>query len=51
MYLKSNTLVLVDVLKMCLEIYELDPTNLLSGPGLAWEAALKKTRIKKKEKD
>ena len=30
----------------CIEIYELDPTYFLSAPGLAWQACLKKTRIK-----
>ena len=36
LYLKSNTLLLPDVFenfrKMCLEIYELDPTKFLSAP-------------------
>ena len=31
---------------MCLEIYELDPAKFLSAPGLAWQATLKKTKIK-----
>ena len=31
---------------MCLEIYELDPPHFLSAPGLAWKAALEKTKIK-----
>ena len=31
---------------MCLDIYELDPANFLSAPGLAWKAALKKTKVK-----
>ena len=31
---------------MCLDIYELDPANFLSAPGLAWQAALKKTKVK-----
>ena len=35
-----DTLLLADVFenfrKMCLEIYKLDPTKLLSTPGLAW---------------
>ena len=31
---------------MCLEIYGLDPTHYLPTPGLAWQAALKKTKIK-----
>ena len=41
---------LADVLEnfrnMCIEIYELDPAHFLSAPGLAWEACLKKTRVK-----
>ena len=29
------------------EIYELEPVKLLSGPGLAWQAAIKKnTKVK-----
>ena len=31
---------------MCLEIYELVPANFLSAPGLAWQATLKKTKVK-----
>ena len=31
---------------MCLEIYEFDPAYFLSTTGLAWQAALKKTRVK-----
>ena len=31
---------------MRLEIYHLDPTNFLSTPGLAWQAALIKTEVK-----
>ena len=31
---------------MCLEIYELDPAYFLATPGLAWQAALKKTKVK-----
>ena len=31
---------------MCLEINELDPAKFLSVPGLAWQAALKKTKVK-----
>ena len=30
----------------CLEIYELDPIYFVSAPGLAWQAYLKKTRVK-----
>ena len=31
-----------------IEIYEPDPAHFLSTPGLAWQACLKKTRIKNK---
>ena len=48
-YFKSDALLLADVFKnfrkMCLKLYELDPVKCLSAPGLAWEAALKKTEI------
>ena len=50
LYLQSNTLLLVDVFEncrnMCLEIYKLDPAKFLSAPGLAWQAAFKKTKVK-----
>ena len=32
--------------KMCLKIYQLDPVKFFSAPGLAWQAALKKTEVK-----
>ena len=31
---------------MCFEIYEFDPAYFLSTTGLAWQGALKKTRVK-----
>ena len=31
---------------MCLKIYHLDPAKFLTAPGLAWQAALKKTEEK-----
>ena len=31
---------------MFLRIYHLDPVKFLSAPGLAWQAALKKTEVK-----
>ena len=31
---------------MCLKLYELDYATFLSGPGLAWQAALRKAKIK-----
>ena len=50
LYAKSDTLLLAGVFEslknMCLEIYELDPVYLLSAPGLAWRACLKKDRSK-----
>ena len=50
LYVQSDTLLLADVFgnyrNMCLEIYELDPVKVLSAPGLAWQAALKKTKVK-----
>ena len=50
LYLKSDALHLADVFenfrKMCLKIYALDPVKFLSAPGLAWQAALKKTEVK-----
>ena len=30
----------------CLKLYELDPARLFSAAGLAWQAALKKTKVK-----
>ena len=32
--------------KICLKIYHLDPVKFPSAPGLAWQAALKKTKVK-----
>ena len=41
---------LVDVFEnfrsMCIKVYELDPAHFLSAPGLAWQACLKKTKVK-----
>ena len=31
---------------MRLKIYEVDPARFLSAPGLAWQAALKNTKVK-----
>ena len=31
---------------MCLRMYKLDPAKFLLVPGLAWEAAFKKTHVK-----
>ena len=50
LYLRSYVLLSANVYKnfrkMCLTIYQLDPTKFLSAPGLAWQAALKKTGVK-----
>ena len=50
MYVQSDTLLLGDVFEnfrsMCREIYELDPAKFLSAPVLAWQSALKKTKVK-----
>ena len=48
--LKVITLLLADVFenfrKMCLEIYQLDPAEFISAPGMAWPAVLKNTKVK-----
>ena len=31
---------------MCLEIYKLDSSKFISVPGLTWQTALKKTKVK-----
>ena len=50
MYLKSDVLLLVDVLekfvKTCLNYYRLDPYHYFSSPGLIWDAISKMTAIK-----
>ena len=50
LYLQSNTLLLADLFEnfkiICVKIYELDPAKFLSAPGLAWQADLKKTKVK-----
>ena len=50
LYVQSDTLLLADVFEnfqnMCIEIYELNPAKYLSAPVLAWQAALKKIKIK-----
>ena len=47
LYVQSATLLLADVFNnfrdMCLKEYELGPAHLVSLPGLAWKACLKKT--------
>ena len=50
LYVQSDSLLLADVFEnfrnVCIEVYEVDPARLLSLPGLAWQACLKKTDIK-----
>ena len=50
LYLKSDILLLTDVFenfrKMCLKIYHSDPAKFLSAPGLAWQVALKRSKVK-----
>ena len=50
LYLKTDTLPLANFSEsfweMCLQICHLDPAKFLSAPGLAWQAALKKTKVK-----
>ena len=47
---RNDTLLLADAFEnfrnKCSEIYELDPANFVSAPGLAWQTCLKKTGIK-----
>ena len=49
-HVQSDTPLLTDVFEnfrnVCLKIYELDPAKFLSAPGLAWQATLKKTKVK-----
>ena len=50
LYVQSDTLLLADIFEnfrdKCIEIYELDPAHFLPAPGLAWQACLKKTKVK-----
>ena len=50
LFLQSGTLLLADVYEnfrnKCIEIYGLNPAHFLSATGLAWQACLKKTRVK-----
>ena len=49
LYVQSDILLLADVFEnfgdKCIEIYELDPAQFLSAPGLPWQACLKKTEV------
>ena len=50
LYVQSNAVLLADVFEnfrnMCLNICEHDPAKFLSAPGLAWQVALKKAKVK-----
>ena len=50
MYVQSDALLLADVFEnfrnMYLEIYDLDPAKCFPAPGLAWQAVLKKAKVK-----
>ena len=50
LYVQCDTFLLADVFEnfrnKCIEIYGLDPAHFLSAPGLAWQACLKKTKVK-----
>ena len=47
---KGDTLLLADAFEnfrnMCIKIHKLDPAKFLLAPGLACQAALKKTKVK-----
>ena len=49
LYLKTDVLLLADVFesfrKTSLEYYELDPCHYYTAPGMAWDAALKLTKV------
>ena len=50
MYVQSDTLLVADIFEdfrnICLKTYEHDTTKFISTPGLAWQAALKRTKVK-----
>ena len=50
LHIQSDTSLLADVFEnfrnMCVKIFKLDTAKFLSAPGLAWQAALKKTNMK-----
>ena len=50
LYLKTDVLLITDVFEnfrdMCLKNYRLDPAWYYTAPGLAWDAALKVSKIK-----
>ena len=50
LYIQGAILLFADVSEnlrnMCLIKYKLDPAKFISAPGLAWQAALKMTKVK-----
>ena len=50
LYVQCDTFLLADVFEnfrnKCIEIHGLDPAHFLSASGLAWQAFLKKTKVK-----
>ena len=52
LYVQRDTLLLTDVFEnfrnKCIEIYELDPAQFLSAPGLAWQICFKKIEVEVK---
>jgi len=49
LYLLTDVLILADVFEsfrtVCMEHYSLDPAHYYTAPGMAWQAALKKTKV------
>ena len=49
LYLLTDVLLLADIFEnfrsMCLENYDLDPLHSYTSPGMAWQAALKMTKV------
>ena len=49
LYVQSDTLLFAHVFEnfrnMCIKVYKLDPAHVLSAPGFAWQACLKKTEV------
>ena len=50
LYMETDVHLLADVFEnfrdLCMAYYELDPCHYYTGPGLAWQAALKMTEVK-----
>lgn len=49
LYMETDVILLADVFEnfrdLCLNIYGLDPAHFYTAPGLAWQAALKMTKV------